>query len=104
MLATIDYNKPILDENILIQLNFKSEYDRINRMSHENRIQKLVELYGKIEEKYTEMLNKEEIKQQIQAFRDVLPKDYQDFFEGKDVKILDFILWSTVQTDKTKKQ
>lgn len=100
MLATIDCNKPILDENVLIQLNLKSEYDRINRLPDEIRISKLVELYEIIEKRFAEMLKEETIKQQIQAFRDVLPKEYQDFFEGKDLKILDFILWSTVNKNK----
>ena len=84
MLATIDSSKPIWDQYVLKNLGFHL------KSKGENRLEKAVELYSKIEIWYDSYINSSEGKENIRVFDLMLP----DYVSISNIKKIDCLLWA----------
>ena len=84
MLATLDENKPIWDQYVLLNLGFE-----LKGKTPGERVQNAVEIYHRIEEWYASYLLTEEAKENIAIFDEMLPS----YAWVSDVKKIDCLLW-----------
>lgn len=90
LIATANSDKPIWDQFVLKNLGYETEWHKYNNKSFETRVNKAVEIYGKIETDYLEFMGTKEGKECIHRFNELLPK----YASITDVKKIDFYLWS----------
>jgi hypothetical protein len=84
LLATVNSNKPIWDQNVLKNLGMKQEgKTKIEQISNS------IILYEEIVEWYNEFMKTGQAADCINAFNKILPK----YREISDVKKIDFLLW-----------
>lgn len=95
LLATINPNKPIWDENVL---EYVIKEDRIKKFDDKKEKEKLedtIKIYNDIEEKYKEYLNDKSIIRIIKKIKKILNED-----KLTDTKILDYIIWTQRKGEK----
>jgi hypothetical protein len=85
LVATIHPEKPIIDKFVLKNTGLHLPY-----YSAQNKLQKIVEIYQELENKYHEFLESENGKYLVEKFKNKYPK-----IELTNLKMVDLILWQT---------
>ncbi len=85
MLSTINPNMPIWDQFVLENLKLK-----VDGKTKEDRLNNTIKTYYKILEIEHEKLKDKNIQNSIKEFREYFPE-----YNLSDIKMLDYILWST---------
>ena len=91
LLSTIDTQKPIWDQYVLKSLNLFNEWMSYSQLPQEERLQKAVYIYDRIEKWYDQFLNSQVGKECIAKFDKELPQYSKTI---SNTKKIDFMLVS----------
>ena len=89
LLSTINHSMPIWDQFVLSNLKLS-----VKSITKEDRLKETIDVYNKIIEIENKKLEEKGIKQSINDF-----KKYFVEYDLSDIKILDYILWSSREND-----
>lgn len=87
MLATIDSDKPIWDRYVLQNIQITSPFFK----DKQKQMEVIIDTYHNIENWYLDFMQRDNAKECIEKFNEMLP----DYRHISDIKKIDFFLWST---------
>ena len=90
LLATINTNMPIWDQYVLNNLGFK-----VSGSTKQERLDSVIEIYGKIIEQEKKLLEREDIKKSVDKMREEFNE-----YDLSEIKALDYILWNSRKEDE----